>query len=47
MGDVADMRPSRETNEAVRRAGASSIVRPRIDEPDHEPKSQVSAHSNL
>jgi len=39
MGDVADMRPSRETNEAVRRAGASSIVRSRIDEPDHEPKS--------
>ena len=39
MGDVADMRPSRENNEALRRAGASSIVRSRIDEPEDEPKS--------
>ena len=31
MGDVADIRPSRETNEVVRRAGRSSIVRSRID----------------
>ncbi len=34
MGEVSDMRPSRETNEVVRRAGRSSIVRSRIDEPD-------------
>ena len=39
MGNVADIRLSRETNEVVRRAGRSSIVRSRIDEPDDEPKS--------
>ena len=31
MGDPADIRPSRETNEVVRRAGRSAIVRSRID----------------
>ena len=39
MGDVADIRPSRETNEVRARAGRSNIVRSRIDEPDDEPKS--------
>lgn len=39
MGDVADIRPSRETDEVVRRAGRSSMVRSRIDEPNHQPMS--------
>lgn len=39
MGDVADIRPSRETDEVVRRAGRGGIVRSRIDELDHEPAS--------
>ena len=39
MGDVAGIRPSRETDEVVRRAGRSSIVRSRIDELDYEPAS--------
>ena len=34
MGDVADVRLSRETNEVLRRAGRSNIVRSRIDEND-------------
>ena len=34
MGDVADIRLSRETNEVLRRAGRSNIVRSRIDEND-------------
>ncbi|HEY2799223.1 MAG TPA: NAD(P)/FAD-dependent oxidoreductase [Chthoniobacterales bacterium] len=37
--DMEHIRLSRETDEVVRRAGRSSVVRSRIDEPDHEPKS--------
>ena len=34
MGDVSDMRPSRENNEALRRAGCTTLIRSRIDEPE-------------
>jgi hypothetical protein len=37
MGDVADVRPSRETNEVLRRAGRSDIVRSRIDDNGIQP----------
>jgi flavin-dependent dehydrogenase len=39
MGDVADIRPSRENDEALRRAGRDNIVRSRIDQLEQEPKS--------